>query len=163
MGKAIYNEQEIIAAGLALEKAEGRSVSGWEIHKSMGGVGKLSRTQNFWDSFVAERPSQAQEELSLPDELEERFDGIVEKLREEFTSIMCSAIRDIQEGHLRQSEIARRDHQAQRGQLESRIKSKNEEIEFLRNRVEELEAEEEELNDTADPVPSPIPLAVAQP
>jgi hypothetical protein len=143
MRKAIFSKEDIIKAGQALEKQEGRSVSGWEVFKAMGEKGKLSRFSEVWESHSANKTVQTIQEVTLPVDVEESLEAALLALRGEFTGVLSGIIRELQEEHLRQSELARRDHLNQEAILLNKVETMSGELGFLRKRVAELEQEDE--------------------
>ena len=151
MRKAIFSEEDIIKAGQALENQLGRPVSAWEVFKEMGQRGKLSRFQEVWEAHAADKSAEAVQEIALPTDVETRLETALKALRDEFTNVRAGIVRELQEEHLRQTDLARRDHMNQESILLNKVEAMSGELEFMRTRVKELEEEAEEAIDTEAP------------
>ncbi|WP_037256186.1 hypothetical protein [Roseobacter sp. SK209-2-6] len=161
MRKAIFSEEDIIKAGQALEKKLGRPVSAWEVFKEMGQRGKLSRFQEVWEAHAADKSAEAVQVTVLPTDVETRLETALTAFRDEFTSVLGGIVRELQEEHLRQTDLARRDHMNQEPVLLNKVEAMSGELEFMRNRVKELEKEAEEV--TAAEAPSDAPAEPSAP
>lgn len=133
----------------------------------LGGVqengqrGKLSRFQEVWETHEADKSAEAVPEIALPTDVETRLEKALTALRDEFTSVLGGIVRELQEEHLRQTDLARRDHMNQESVLLNKVEAMTGELEFMRNRVKELEEEAEEV--TAAEAPSDAPAEPSAP
>lgn len=144
--KPIFTEEEIIEAGKALEAELGAPVSGWQIHQTMGGVGRPSRVEEAWQRHLSKRESAAKNvvEVPLPRPLQGSLETAVERLQVGVEKLLRDQRRSLIEEHQRQLELQQRDHADELAKAQAEVERHRHEVIYLRSLLDADEEVEDE-------------------
>lgn len=139
----IHTEGEIIAAGEALERQEGR-VEPYKIFKALGGRGRFDRVREVWERHVAGRgrPNKATPASGLPENLGAGIAKHVVILMEELNKVFGAHDAAVTADHVAQIQLVQRQHAKQSAR---QLAEQEQEVAFWRDRAVALEAEVEQL------------------
>lgn len=133
MRKPINSPAEIVAKGEELAGLAGSEVTPWQIHKALGGRGKLARVEEIWaEHLSAQSSTKPQRDVVLPEEAEGIIDEGLAELRGHLQNMLAGVISNMMDKQRLQISLMSRDH-------ERELSAQREEIEYLRAHVDELE------------------------
>lgn len=164
----INTDEKIIETGEALSKKLGRETTATDIHKALGGKGKYARIREIWEDHLATRETEQHEDISLPDDVRDQIDKAASIFDESMQNMVRGLISRMTDQTARQFALKERDFAMLEAEHATKVKALEEEVAYLTECLDQLEAENEvtdaEAPDDAPEQPSasePAPAAAA--
>ena len=150
MGRpALFTQEDIIKTGVEISEKIGRRATPVDIHKALGGTGRLNRVHEIWRSYCnAATEEKTREKIELPDDLLERIGASVSAFEENIKDVIREFIHNSAEQQIRHFAAKEKEHANECSALKSRLNELVEENAGLFEHVNDLEQRLDELAPT---------------
>lgn len=164
----LHTDEKIIETGEILEKKLGREITATDIHKAFEGKGNYSRIRRVWEDHLATKGEEQPQDTPLPDDTQEQISKAVTALEASVETIVRGQIARMTEQAVRQFALRERDYAMLEAEHAKKVQALEEEIAYLTDCLDRLEAEKVlTYVDAPDVVPAqpaaskPAPAAAA--
>jgi hypothetical protein len=164
----IYSDEEIIETGENQSAQLGRQATATDIHKALEGKGNYQRIRELWENHLAKKGEEQPQDTPLPDDAQNQISKAVTALEVSVETIVRGQIARMTEQTVRQFALRERDFAMLEAEHAKKVQALEEEIEYLTDCLDKLEAEKVVTYvDAPDDVPAqpaasePAPAAAA--
>ncbi len=164
----INSDEKITETGEIQSAQLGRQATATDIHKALEGKGNYKRIRRVWEDHLATKGAEQPQDTPLPDNTQEQISKAVTALEASVETIVRGQIARMTEQNVRQFALRERDFAMLEADHAKKVQALEEEIAYLTDCLDKLEAEKVlTYVDAPDVVPAqpaasePVPAAAA--